>query len=127
MPHASAPLTELGRLRLARCVVDDGWPLRRAAERFQVSVTTATRWAARYRQHGPDGPDSSPEGPRLPPQSHAYFTRCAERAPTPSAEHKIFMINICCGPLPSWPCRFDPGHPLPKPSSGHREALAALA
>ena len=29
IPHANAPLTELGRLRLARCVVDDGWPLRR--------------------------------------------------------------------------------------------------
>lgn len=29
MSHANAPLTPLGRLRLARCVVDDGWPLRR--------------------------------------------------------------------------------------------------
>jgi hypothetical protein len=26
VPHASAPLTETGRLRLARCVVDNGWP-----------------------------------------------------------------------------------------------------
>ncbi len=33
MPHANAPLSELGRLRLARCVVDDGWPVRRAAPR----------------------------------------------------------------------------------------------
>jgi transposase InsO family protein len=49
MPHRNAPLTELGRLRLARCVVDEGWPLRRAAERFQVSVPTACRWAGRYR------------------------------------------------------------------------------
>ncbi|WP_084958517.1 IS481 family transposase [Thermoactinospora rubra] len=55
MPHRNAPLTELGRLRLARCVVDDGWPLRRAAERFQVSATTARRWANRYRQQGPSG------------------------------------------------------------------------
>lgn len=55
MPHRNAPLTETGRLRLARCVVDDGWPVRRAAERFQVSPTTAARWAARYRQHGPAG------------------------------------------------------------------------
>ena len=49
MSHANAPLTPTGRLRLARCVVDDGWPLRRAAERFNVSVTTAKRWAGRYR------------------------------------------------------------------------------
>ncbi|MFC9650339.1 IS481 family transposase, partial [Streptomyces sp. NPDC056937] len=41
MPHRNAPLTETGRLRLARCVVDDGWALRRAVERFQVSPTTA--------------------------------------------------------------------------------------
>lgn len=52
MPHRNAPLTETGRLRLARCVVEDGWPLRRAAERFQVSPTTAKRWADRYRAHG---------------------------------------------------------------------------
>lgn len=55
MPHANAPLTELGRLRLARCVVDDGWPLHRAAERFQVSPVTAKRWADRYRSEGPAG------------------------------------------------------------------------
>jgi transposase InsO family protein len=53
--HANAPLTELGRLRLARCVVDDGWPLRRAAERFQVSPTTAARWSTRYRELGEAG------------------------------------------------------------------------
>jgi transposase InsO family protein len=55
MPHRNAPLTETGRLRLARCVVEDGWPVRRAAERFQVSHTTAVRWAARYRELGPAG------------------------------------------------------------------------
>jgi hypothetical protein len=55
MPHRNAPLTETGRLRLARCVVEDGWPLRRAAERFQVSHATAARWAARYRQQGAAG------------------------------------------------------------------------
>jgi transposase InsO family protein len=53
--HGNAPLSETGRLRLARCIVDDGWTLRRAAERFQVSVTTASRWAARYREHGEAG------------------------------------------------------------------------
>jgi transposase InsO family protein len=55
MAHRNAPLTETGRLRLARCVVDNGWPVRRAAERFQVSATTAARWATRYRQHGAAG------------------------------------------------------------------------
>jgi transposase InsO family protein len=53
--HRNALLSEAGRLRLARCIVDDGWTLRRAAERFQVSVTTASRWAARYREDGEAG------------------------------------------------------------------------
>lgn len=55
MSHRNAPLSELGRLRLARCVVDDRWPLRRAAQRFQVSATTAKRWADRYRDLGEAG------------------------------------------------------------------------
>jgi transposase InsO family protein len=49
LPHANATLTPRGRLALARCVVDDGWSLRRAAERFQTSPQTAGRWSARYR------------------------------------------------------------------------------
>jgi transposase InsO family protein len=53
--HRNAPLSELGRLRLARCVVEEGWPLRRAAERFQVAPTTAARWAGRYRAMGKAG------------------------------------------------------------------------
>ena len=55
MTHRNAPLSETGRLRLARVVVEEGWPVRRAAERFQVSPTTAARWAGRYRQHGAAG------------------------------------------------------------------------
>ena len=55
MAHRNAPLSELGRLRLARCVVEQGWPVARAAERFQVSRTTAHRWAQRYREQGPAG------------------------------------------------------------------------
>jgi len=53
--HRNAPLSETGRLRLARCVVDDGWSRRRAAERFQVSVTTVCRWVNRYLELGEAG------------------------------------------------------------------------
>lgn len=63
MSHANATLTPRGRLQLARCVVEDRWSPRRVAERFQVSATTAARWAARYREQGPDGmadPSSRP-------------------------------------------------------------------
>jgi transposase len=68
MSHANALLTPKGRLRLARCLVEDGWPLRRAAERFQVSVTTAARWAARYRDHGEDGMEDLSSRPVSSPQ-----------------------------------------------------------
>ena len=47
--HDNAPLTPEGRRRLAVLVVDEKWPLRRAAERFQCSPATAKRWADRYR------------------------------------------------------------------------------
>jgi transposase len=55
-------------MRLARCVVEDGWPLRRAAERFQVSHNTAARWARRYREHGPAGMRDRPSRPLRSPR-----------------------------------------------------------
>src|SRR5262245_36021519 len=67
MVHRNAPLSETGRLRLARCVVEDGWSLRRAAERFQVSVTTAARWAGRYRTEGMGGMADRSSRPHLCP------------------------------------------------------------
>ncbi len=70
MSHRNAPLSETGRLRLARCVVEDGWPLRRAAERFQVAVSTAARWAGRYRELGEAGmADRSSRPHRSPNQT----------------------------------------------------------
>jgi transposase InsO family protein len=51
--HANAPLTPVGRQRLAELIVVHGWPIRRAAERFQVSPATATKWAARLRAREP--------------------------------------------------------------------------
>ena len=57
MVHANALLTPRGRLELAQCIVIGGWSLRRAAERFQVSVPTAQRWSGRYRQAAAAGQD----------------------------------------------------------------------
>jgi transposase InsO family protein len=86
MPHANATLTERGRLHLAQCVVEDGWPLRRAAERFQVSVNTAKRWADRYRTHGKAGmvdrssrPHHSPTRTPAPIERKVLRIRAKER------------------------------------------------
>ncbi|WP_030596063.1 IS481 family transposase, partial [Streptomyces anulatus] len=83
MPHRNAPLTETGRLRLARCVVEDGWPLRRAAERFQVSPTTAQRWALRYREQGEAGMTDRSSRPHHSPR----------RTPT-RTERRIIKIRV---------------------------------
>jgi transposase InsO family protein len=53
--HANAALTPRARLRLARLIVDHGWGVARAAERYDVSWKTASKWAARYRAEGPAG------------------------------------------------------------------------
>jgi len=69
--HANAPLTPTGRLRLAKVIVEDGWAVRRAAERFQCSPATASRWARRYRAGEPL--TDRPSRPRRSPQ------RCPRR------------------------------------------------
>jgi transposase len=66
--HANATLTPRGRLLLARCVVIDRWPLRRAAERFGVSQTTAQRWANRFRQLGEAGMSGRSSRPHHSPR-----------------------------------------------------------
>lgn len=71
MTHANALLTPRGRLELARLVVEQRWPLRRAADRFQVSATTAKRWADRYRQQGPAGMADLSSRPRRSPSRTA--------------------------------------------------------
>jgi transposase InsO family protein len=75
--HANATLTPRGRLLLARCVVEQGWSLRRAAERFQTSATTAARWATRYREQGPAGMVDRPSRPHRSP--HRTPTRLERR------------------------------------------------
>jgi transposase InsO family protein len=53
--HANAALTPRARLRLARLIVEQDWPVARAAERYDVSWRTADRWAQRYRELGAHG------------------------------------------------------------------------
>jgi transposase InsO family protein len=68
VPHANAQLTPAGRLRLAKLVVDRKWTLQRAAERWNCSVTTAKRWADRYRLHGAAGMEDRSSRPRTSPR-----------------------------------------------------------
>jgi len=56
-------------LKLARLVVDDGWPIARAAERFNVSWPTAKRWADRYSQLGVAGMNDASSRPHRSPSA----------------------------------------------------------
>jgi transposase InsO family protein len=63
-------------LRLARLIVDEGWPVARAAERYDVSWPTANRWAQRYRLAGPAGMgDRSSRPHRSPARTQAPVVR----------------------------------------------------
>jgi transposase InsO family protein len=53
--HANDALTPRHRLRIARLIVDDGWPVVLAARQFNVSWPTAKRWAERYAAMGAAG------------------------------------------------------------------------
>ena len=81
MSHANAPLTPVGRRRLAVLIVDQGWPIRRAAERFQVSPATASKWATRYRAGEPLEDRSS--------RPHYSPTRLPKRR-----EHRIISLRF---------------------------------
>src|ERR1700742_401903 len=65
--HANAVLTPRGRLLLARRVVEEGWPIARAAEHFHVSWPTAKRWASRYAAMGPAGMSDRSSRPHRSP------------------------------------------------------------
>jgi transposase InsO family protein len=53
--HANAALTPRARLKMAKLIVDGGWEIPRAAERYDVSWKTAKKWADRYRDEGEAG------------------------------------------------------------------------
>lgn len=48
MSHRNAALTPRHRLRVARLVIEEGWPISEVAARFQVSWPTVKRWVDRY-------------------------------------------------------------------------------
>jgi transposase InsO family protein len=65
--HANAALTPIQRLRIARLIIDDGWPVAHAASFFHVSWPTAKRWADRYAAMGRDGVQDRPSRPHHSP------------------------------------------------------------
>jgi len=65
--HANALLTPRTHERLARLVVDDGWPVATVAKMFMVSPVTARKWATRWRAEGRAGMRDRSSRPRSCP------------------------------------------------------------
>ena len=130
MCHRNAPLTPTGRLRLAWCIVEDGWPLRRAAERFQVSHTTAKRWADRYRLQGWRGACTTAPAARTthqakqPPVSrNRWYDYAGNIASAPSGSQSLQPHRrLDRSPHPAGPSPAAAGHAGP----GHRPARPPL-
>jgi transposase len=69
MAHATARLTEFGRLLLVQRITELGWPPAQAAESLGVSRATAYKWLARHRQHGRAGLADRSSRPRRCPHA----------------------------------------------------------
>ena len=65
--HRNAALTPRARLKLARLIIDQHWPVARAAERYDVSWRTAKRWAQRYAEQGETGMQDRSSRPHSSP------------------------------------------------------------
>lgn len=53
--HPNAPLTPTGRRRMVECVLDQGWTIEAAAQRFQVDAKTVRKWRDRFLAEGEPG------------------------------------------------------------------------
>lgn len=67
MSHGNAALTPRQRLRVARLIIDDGWPIASAAAFFRVSWPTAAKWARRYVELGEEGMSDRSSRPHTHP------------------------------------------------------------
>lgn len=67
MSHANAALTPRARLRLAKLIVEEHWPVAVAAKMFMTSPPTARKWASRFRAEGPAGMVDRSSRPRSMP------------------------------------------------------------
>ena len=65
--HPNATLTPEGRRRMVCCVIDDGWTVTAAAERFQVDAKTVRKWRDRFLVEGESGLQDRSCRPRRSP------------------------------------------------------------
>lgn len=80
MPHANAPLTPTGRLRMGERHLNDGIPIGHIAAEFRVSRPTDTNWIHRYQHEGLPGVKDRPSRPISgPAQTHPQIVHEIEQ------------------------------------------------
>ena len=90
--HSNAALTRRARLRLAQLVIDQHWPVARAAERFDVSWKTADKWARRYQLEGAAGMSDRSSAPHR--QVHRTPPRVVRRIVSLRRRHRLGPVAI---------------------------------
>jgi transposase-like protein len=105
LSHRNAALTPRHRLRVARLVIEDGWPISEVAARFQVSWPTVKRWADRYLAGEPMQDRSS--RPKSSPNKTSIEDNEAVREPTNAPEGRAGATRA--------PARHRPVHGPPHP------------
>jgi transposase InsO family protein len=75
--HRNAKTTPIARQVLVRRVRREGWTVRASAAAVEISVRTAYKWLARYRDEGREGLDDRSSRPRRIPRQTA--SRVVER------------------------------------------------
>ncbi|MCY3952841.1 MAG: leucine zipper domain-containing protein [bacterium] len=73
--HANARLTVRQRREMVSAMLDEGWPVAAAAERFQVSAKTARKWRGRYLAEGDGGLADRSSRPHASPARTPEATR----------------------------------------------------
>ena len=73
--HINARLTVRQRQRMVSVILDEGWPIAAAAQRFQVDPKTARKWRDRYLAEGVDGLVDRSSRPHTSPARTPEATR----------------------------------------------------
>lgn len=96
--HPNAPLTPEGRRRMVACVLDAGWTIEQAGERFQVDAKTVRKWRDRFLAEGIDGLEDRSSRPHRSPNRTPRACRrrvlMLRRKRRWGADHIAFEVGI---------------------------------
>ena len=84
-PNAAANLN--GRLKMMKLITEKGWPAALAAERFQTTAKTVSKWRDRYLAEGPGGLLDQSSRPRSSPAQTPAWTSEQQHTRASNASH----------------------------------------